>query len=83
MCQHCIESGRMTQAEMDAAVLSGDNTVVPIMDLPVNLFLEAIAEVSAEAIAAGMPLAEARQVASGLVLEYALREALREASDDA
>lgn len=34
MCQRCVDAGEMRQEFLDAAILAGDRSVIPLSELP-------------------------------------------------
>jgi hypothetical protein len=53
MCQICVDEGLMTQAELDARRTAGDQTVIPMIELPPEEFRAANVRMVQEAIEAG------------------------------
>lgn len=43
MCQECVTAGFLTQEQLDARILSGDTSVMPLMDLPLDQALRSLA----------------------------------------
>jgi hypothetical protein len=72
MCQECVTEGRMTQAELDEAIKSGDTTVTPMLELPPKAYLVAVTEVLAEALAGGLPLGEGLKLADSFLEAYVI-----------
>lgn len=79
VCQVCVKEGRFTQDELDARILAGDNTVMPMTDLSPDLFIQSLVRLEAEAIAEGMDPAEAVQISESIVAEYVTRRAQADA----
>lgn len=54
MCQHCVDEGRLTQAELDRRVAAGDRNVTPMDELTLQEIMDALAEMAAAAVTRGM-----------------------------
>jgi hypothetical protein len=72
MCQECVADGHMTQAELDARIAAGDRNVIPIHELPLQEFLDALSEMGAKAMVRGMPRAEVLRISREQVDSYAI-----------
>jgi len=71
MCQMCVSEGRMTQEEMDQAILAGDMSVLPMFDLPREKAIEMIAEMCMGLMGRGeLSLLEATAIMAAMVDGY-------------
>jgi len=66
MCQECVDTGRMTQDELDQRILAGDTNVMPMMDLPAEKIAE---ELTAMVLRGELTYLEAAMVAVEIGLE--------------
>jgi hypothetical protein len=76
MCQGCVEDGRISQEELDTAILSGDLSVMPIMDLSEGQLGHELFLMIREAVAAGMDLEAAVDEARILWAAWAVGKVL-------
>ena len=75
MCQHCVTDGHMTQEELDRRVTAGDRKVIPMDELPLQEFMEALSEMVADAVNGGMLRDEALSLAKDEMDRYYLLRA--------
>ncbi len=55
MCQFCVDKGIITQSELDNRILSGDTSVMPLMDLSPEQAEDTVIELMREDLARGVP----------------------------
>jgi hypothetical protein len=48
MCQKCVEDGTLTQEEFEARRAAGDQSVLPLIELPLDEFLDQVSLAAAE-----------------------------------
>lgn len=70
MCMHCVDIGKMTLAEYDKAILAGDTTVMPLMDLEPEAVENLVVGLMGESIRKGMDIERALDIGIGTIAAY-------------
>jgi hypothetical protein len=54
MCQDCVKDGYLTQEELDRRIAAGDRDVIPIDELSLQEFMDALSALTAKAVLDGV-----------------------------